>query len=271
MRVQMVGTLAPKADNVPELRSLFDRPAVDAAAWTGLPANTAIALICHDASTVWLWLNDILDFPTGSLDLLRETLGLDLEADLLSADGPLVDHFALAITPPLPDQPISQGLAAAQLLFLARGATRAQVEGVRTAMEGRGATFGSQEVEGVPLQILVGTAPTGYAISYGFDGDLFLFGSSPGVVAWSVIANREGQGLVETEPFRTVLDTLPDEPVFVAYLNRPSLTETVRANLIEEHYQGSQEFLILEPFEAIGLGLRFQPDRLDGVIYFLIE
>jgi len=270
MRVEVVGSFARKADDVPELRPLFDLPAVDAAAWPGLPADTAIALFAHDASVVWPLLKDLFILDVDSLDLLRDTIGLDLEADLLSAEGPLTGDLALGISPPLPDQPISQGLTAAQLLILARGATEAQADAVRAAMESRGAVFGPREVEGVALQTQVGTEPTGYAISYGFDGDTFLFGSSSDIIGQGVAARREGQGLVATKAFRAVLATLPDEPTLVVYLNSRPLTDLMRANMTEREYQNQEENLLWRTFGAIGLGLRLQPDQLDGVLDFLL-
>ena len=142
---------------------------------------------------------------------------------------------------------------------------------VRAAMEGRGAVFGPREVQGVALQTQAGTEPTGYAISYGFDDDTLLFGSSPDVIGQGVAARREGRGLVTTPTFRAVRAALPDDPSFVVYLNNEVLTSLLQANTTEEQYQKSPEYLLLEPFEAIGLGLRLAPDRLDGVLYFTVR
>jgi hypothetical protein len=268
MRVEILGMVALQTDARPEVRDLFNPPAVDPTAWTGLPADTAIALVGHDASILWPLLKETLSLDT---DQLRDTVGLDLGADLASAEGPLTGDFALAITPPLPEQPISQGLSAGQLLIVTQDASEAQMANVRAAMEGRGAVFGPAEVEGVALQTQAGTEPTGYAISYGFDDDTLLFGSSPDVIGQGVVARREDKGLVKTETFKTVLATLPDDPSFVVYLNNGSLTSLLRANTPEEQYQEREEYLIWEAFEAVGLGLRLTPEGLDGVLYFLMR
>ena len=269
MRIDVVGAFASEAKDIPQLQPLFGLPAVDPGAWPGLPADTAIALVAHDASLVWPWLKDILSIDTGSLDRVQESVGLDLEGDLLGADGPLTGDFALAITPPLPDQPIISGLTASQLLILARAATEAQADGVRAAMEGRGAVFGPGEAEGVALQTQVGTALAGYAISYGFDDDLFLFGSSPAVIGQGIATQREGQGLIETEAWRVAMAALPDSPTFLVQIRSASLISLAQANTTN----GSQslgDLQLLEPFEAVSLGLRLQPDRLDGILYFFL-
>jgi hypothetical protein len=269
MRFDVVGAFASEAKDVPELQPLFDLPAADPSAWPGLPADTAIALVAHDASLVWPWLKDIFSLDPRSLDRVQAAVGLDLEGDLLGTDGPLTGDFALAITPPLSDQPVIAGLTAAQLLILAHGATEAQADGVRAAMEGRGAVFGLGEAEGVALQTQVGTASTGYAISYGFDDNLFLLGSSPAVIGQGIATQREGQGLIETEAWRVAMAALRDKPTFVVHLQSASLIGLVQANTTKENQSlGGVQFL--EPFEAVSLGLRLQPDRLDGILYFFL-
>ncbi len=270
MRVEVAGTFRAGGDVPPELQTLYALASVDALDWPGLPANTSIALVAHDASVLWPWFVDIFSITPEALIDLRETIGLDLATDLFGAAGPLTGDLALSITPPLPDQPIIEGLAAAQLLFLTRDATPAQVDGVRLAMEGRGGTFAPSEVEGIDVHSQVGTALTGYAFSYGSDDGVFHFASSPEILGQAVVARREGTGLVETEAFQKVLKALPDEPVLVAYLQIPSLTELAGANSTRDEYQAQGEMLALEVFEAIGAGLRFQPGFLDGVLYFLV-
>ena len=84
-------------------------------------------------------------------------------------------------------------------------------------------------------------------------------------------AQREGKGLVTTPAFRAVLAALPKAPSFVVYLNSVPLTSLLQGNMTEEQYQEREEYLLLEAFEAIGLGWRFTPDRLDGVIYLLVR
>jgi hypothetical protein len=270
MRVEVAGTLQAGGDVPPELQALYDLPAVDPAGWPGLPANSALALVAHDASLVWSWFVDIVAIDPQGLDDLRETIGLDLQTDLFGPAGPLGSDFALSITPPLPGQPIVEGLAAAQLLFLTRDATPTQADDVRGAMEGRGATFASGEVEGIDIQSQVGTALSGYALSYGLDDGVLHLASSPEIIGQVVVARREGTGLVETEAFQTVLEALPDESVLVACFQMQLLLDLVRANSAADEYQVQGEILALEAFEAIGAGLRFQPGYLDGVLYFLL-
>jgi hypothetical protein len=277
MRFEIAGTIALQADARPELRALLDLPAVNPAAWTGLPSDTAIAFAAHDAHVLWPWLEDMLNLA--SLNQVGSAAGLDMQADLAGAEGPLSGEFALAITPPLPDQPISQGLPAGQLLILARDVSPAQMDHVRTAMEGRGAVFGPGEVQGVALQTQAGTGLSGYAISYGFDygngdddgADTLLFGSSPDVIGQAVTAQREGGGLVETPNFRSMLAALPDDPSFFVYLNSDPLTGMAQLNMTEEQYQSREEYLLLEIFEAVGWGMRLAPDGMDGVAYFFVR
>ncbi len=273
MRIEIVGTVALQADP-PEFRAMFDLPAVDPTAWTGLPSNAAFSIMTHDASVLWPWLQETVFSPgTGAAQWsaqTRDIIGLDLEADLLSAEGPLTGDFALAITPPLTDQPISPDLPAGQLLILGQGASEAQMSDVQTAMESRGAVFGPRTVEGVDIQTQAGTELTGYAISYGFDDDVLLFSSSPDVIGQGVAARREGGGLVTSETFRSFLEALPDDPTLVAYFNSEPMISLNQANMTEERYQRNDTHRIYEMFEAIGLGLRFAPDGIDGVAYFFL-
>jgi hypothetical protein len=271
MRVEVAATLATQSDIPPEIDSLLRLPGVDPASWTGLPADAAIALSSRSAPTVWPILSDI--FSIGSLDTVRDTVGLDLEADLFGVDGPLSGDFVVAITPPLPDQPISQGLIAGQLLFLARGTSDAQMATLQTAMQNRGAVLSSRTVNGVELQTQVGAELTGYAISFGFDDNVFLLGTSPGIVDRSVSARRDGNGLPQDPVFQAVLAAMPQKPSFFFYVNRPSLTDLVKANMTEAEYNQnqSQEFLALEAFDAVALGLKFSPDRIDGVLFCFVK
>jgi hypothetical protein len=270
MRVEITGVLNSQGSELPALQALLDLPTIDPTSWTSLPADTALAVFAHDASVVWPWLKDMLSINTIGLDQIRELIGLDMDTDLAGASGPLTGDLALAITPPLPNQPIIQGLTAAQLLIAARGASPAQANSVRTAMESRGAVFGPGEVEGIPIQTQAGTASTGYAISYGFDGDLLLMATSPDAIGQGVVARRAGGGLVNAQTFRAVLDPLPDELTFGVYLDDGALADLAQANMTADEYKNRDELVGLEAFEAIGLGLELQPDRFDGVVYFLV-
>jgi hypothetical protein len=137
-------------------------------------------------------------------------------------------------------------------------------------MEGRGAIFGPGEVEGVPIQAQARTGLTGYAISYGFDGNLLLLGTSPDIIGQGVAARHDGQGLVETGAFQTILKALSGRPTFFAYLGDEALIDLARTNMTAEEYQNRSDLVGLEAFEAIGLGLRLRPNRFDGVLYFLV-
>jgi hypothetical protein len=270
MRVEIAATADLQESAPAELRALFDLPTVDPAAWTHLPADTAFTLVGYDISVLWPVLEDM--FNLDSLALVRDAVGLDMEADLASAEGPLTGDFALALTPPLPDQPISQGVPAGQLLILARGTSEPQAAGVQAAMEGRGAVFGPEEVEGISLRTQAGTRPTGYAISYGFDGDTYLFGSSPNVIGRAVAAQREDEGLVTTEAFRATRAALPGDPSLFIYFNPGALTSLAQANMTAERYQNNLEYVLFEAFDGIALGLRLPRDgQMGGVIYFYVR
>ena len=137
-------------------------------------------------------------------------------------------------------------------------------------MEQRGAVFGAGEVEGVVIQTQVGTAATGYAVSYGFDGNLLYFASSPSVIGQGIVAQRQGDGAINTEAFQKVLKVLPDEPALVAILHTGLLTDLAAANTTEEEFEAQGELLLLQSFEALGAGLRVESGGMDGVIYFLM-
>jgi hypothetical protein len=276
MRVEIVAQVALQ-DAPPEFRALFDLPAMDPATWTSLPSNTAVTWMAHDASVLWPWLKELFLTPgsaSGSPDRLaqiRDVVGLDLETDLASAEGPLTGDFAVAITPPLLHQPIVQDVPAGQLLVLGRDVSQAQMADVQAAMESRGAVFGLREVEGVALQTQAGTELSGYAISYGFDGDTLLFGSSPDIIGQAVTARREAKGLVTIETFQSFLQVLPAAPSLVIYCNGEPMTRLAQANMTEDQYQHQHlEYHLFEVFEAVGIGLRLAPDGIDGVAYFFL-
>ena len=269
MRVQIAGTVALQPDVPPEVRAWFDLPAVDPTTWTRVPAEAAITIMGYDASILWPMLKEGSVRPE-ALAQVRETVGLDLEADLVGADGPLAGDFAWAILPPLPNQPVSQGLPAGQLLILGRSATETQAAAVQAAMESRGATFGPGEVEGVAVHTQAGTGLSGYAISYGFDGDTLLFGSSPDAIGQAVVARRDQRSLDLTENFQALLAALPGDSSLIIYLNDEPLTRLFKTNMTEEAYQKNAEYALLETFESVGIGLRFTPERMDGVMLFFI-
>jgi hypothetical protein len=116
----------------------------------------------------------------------------------------------------------------------------------------------------------VGTRPSGYAISYGFDGDTLLLGSSPDVIGQGLISAREETGLTSGPTFRAVMATLPDDSSFVFYLNSGPLVELIDVNTPPYQSQGA-EYQLLSLFEAIGLGLQFEPDQLEATIYFFFR
>ena len=267
MRVQIAGTVALQPDVPPEVRAVFDSPAVDPTAWTHVPAEAAITVIGYDASVLWPLLKEGFVSPE-VLAQVREAVGLDLEADLASVGGSLAGGYAWAVLPPLPDQPVGQGLPAGQLLIVGRGATQTQAALVQAAMESRGAIFGPGEVEGVAVHTQVGTELSGYAITYGFDGDTLLFGSSPDAIGQALVARRDQHSLGLTEGFQALLAALPADSSLIIYLNGEPLTRLYQANTTEEAYETGLGYVLLETFESVGAGLRFTPERMDGVMIF---
>lgn len=276
MRVQIAGAFVLPDDTPDEIRTLLSLQAIDPATWNNLPPDAGVALIARDASVLWPFLHEIF-FPPGSSgtsrlpEQIRDTVGLDLGADLAGTEGPLTGDFALAITPPLPSQPVIQGLPAGQLLIAARGASKEQMARIQATMEDRGVVFGPGEIEGVTLQTQAGTELAGYAISYGFDGETLLFGSSPDVIGQAVAVRREDKGLVRTPTFQAFLETIPDSPALIFYYNTGPLTRLAQTNMTEKGYQNSI-YHILEVFEAVGLSLQFAADGwVDGVAYFYVS
>jgi len=268
MRVEVAatGSLQPTAST--QIRSLFTAPGVDPGRWAGLPANTAMVLSVHDASVFWPVLRDIFGFQTSSLG---EVLGLDMESDLFGPEGPLADDVALGVTPPLPDQPISQGVTAGQLFFLARGTSQAEMDALQATMESRGAILSRQQIGEMEALTQVGTAAAGYALSFGFDDGTFLLGTSPGILAQSMTASQEGNGLVKDPVWRQVVAALPRDPALFFYLNGPGLVDLSKANMSEQEFESSQELGALTAFDAIGVGLTLEAGRIDGTIYFFLQ
>jgi hypothetical protein len=268
MRVEIAGTITLQQDALPHVEALFDLPTLDPAAWPELPANTALTLISYDASVLWPFLREM--FNLEALEQATDVIGLDVEADLMGAEGPLVRDFALALTPPLPGQPVGQGLPAGQLLILARGVSQTHMAAVQAAMEGRGAVFGPGEVEGLALQTQAGTALTGYALSYGVDDDTLFFGSSPQIIGQAIAARDESDGLVTEDAFQSLLALPPEEPTLTFYLHSERWASLTKANMTDEQYQNSPEHQGLEVFEAIGLKLQLTSDGIEGVAYFFV-
>jgi hypothetical protein len=269
MRVEMAGRFFPENDVPAIIEVLAQLPGVDPASWAHLPANTAIAISTHEAATVLSIVNDMFGVP--GLDIVRDAVGLDLEADLFAKDGPFSGDLAMALIPPFPDQPISQGLTAGQLLLVARGASQAQMAAIQTAMEGRGAILSPRTIGDVDLQVQVGTEALGYAVSFGFDGDVFLLGTSPAIVEAGASAARAENGLVANPAFQTVLSKMPESPVFFLYLNMPAFVDLRQANMRAQDIEQLPEISALEAFDAIGLGLTLSPDALEGTIQFYMR
>ena len=48
------------------------------------------------------------------------------------------------------------------------------------------------------------------------------------------------------------------------------MTSLNQANMTDEQYQRGDTHHLFEIFEAIGIGLRFTPDGVDGVAYFFV-
>ena len=186
MRIEIVGTVALQTDAPPKVHDLFNLPTVDPAAWAGLPSDTAIVLITYDASVVWSWLEEM--FNLSSLDQLGDTIGLDLGADLASADGPLTGDFALAVTPPLPDQPISQGLPAGQMLILAEAAMLGTTAGLIGTALGWAVTLLFLGVARAHLGLAVGGVPSLAAWLP------LLVASAAGLTLWPLLAMLGGLG-----------------------------------------------------------------------------
>jgi hypothetical protein len=75
--------------------------------------------------------------------------------------------------------------------------------------------------------------------------------------------------MVDTPAFRTVTEALLKDPILVFYMHDESMLDLQRANTTSE--QAQSDLVILEPFEAIGLGLRLDEEHLQGTIYFLLK
>lgn len=242
----------------------FAQPPIDPDAWIHLPDNSALAILGHDASTVWPIMGMFLG--EGWPDQLFH---LEVNADLAGPGGPLGGELALAVTPPLPDQPVSRGIGAFQALILAHGTSPEQMDGFRTAMEGRGAVFGAVQA-GVPVQVEAGTRVSGYALTYGFDGDTLLLGTSPTIVRRGVAAARARYGLAQTEAFRAVSQAWPAGSTLGVYLDIGQMNALNEANTSAGAYE-IMGVSGLDAFRAIGVGLRLRTDGLEGVMVLLLS
>ena len=267
LRIEIHGLFLPEAGSVAVLQALFDMPAIDEDAWSHLPVGTAIALAGHDAGNLLPWLEGLFGLELDTFQEAAEPLGLDLEADLMAEGGLLEGTLALAVLPPLADQPIIGGIPALQLILAAPDASRAQAEALQQTMEGRGAVFGTQEVEGVEVQAQLGTAASGYALAYAYEDGILYLGSSLEAVDQGISGRGDG-GLSQTDAFQVVSAALPDEAAIAGYVQGGALTDLLQANMTAEEYADPLSiFGLFRLFESIGLGVRFEPERLYGVLY----
>jgi hypothetical protein len=269
MRLDIVGVARPQDDASARVRNLMSQEPLDLAVWDHLPAGTALALAGRDAPLIWP-LADAFGLSSNSLAALRDTLGLDVEADLVAPGGVLSGEYAFAVTPPLPEQPVSQGVAALQVLIAATGAAAQQADPLRAAMEARGAAFGPGEAEGVPLQVQAGTALSGYALAYGEHDGTLLLGTSPAVVGQGIAAARDRAGLPHTDHFWTIRAGWSLGPTLALYIDHERLAALMQSNSASGQAVGLNDAL-LQAFHTTGLVLRLQPDRVDGTLYFLLE
>ncbi len=266
IRIQIEGTLTDDAGDVPEIRALYDLTALDPDWWPGLLADTAVAIMGHDAPTTWPWAYSALDLDAGGLfGGLRQALALDFEADLLDPEGPLSGPFAFGLAPPLPDQ-AGGPLPAGQFLILAPEAGARGAARLRAAMEGRGATFDRVEVDGVELQRGMGATAGGYALTYALDAGVLTIGSSPTVVARSVLNTRRQEGLVQEEAFLRACSATLRDPAVLVYVSVPRLTELAEANAAAG-LLGAKEMGLLGVFESIAAGIRLNHSEIQGAIY----
>lgn len=268
MRVDIAGLVRLRDDAPPQVRTLLTQEPLDAAIWDHMPVGTALAVAGRDAPSLWPIVAE--GFNLRNLTMVRDALGLDIEADLMASGGPLARSYAVAVTPPLAEQPISKEVMALQVLFAAPDASLQHMDPLRAAMENRGAVFAPTEVEEVPLQVQVGTGLSGYAVAYGVHDDTLLLGSSPAIVGQSVAAARDRSGLLSTDLFQTVSASWPERPTLAFYVNHERLSALLRSNMTTEQYQNGG-FVLLAPFQATGLALRLQADRLDGTLYVLLN
>lgn len=266
LRIQIEGTLSDDAVDVPEIRALYDLTALDPDSWPGLPADTAVAIMGHDAPTTWPWAYSVLDLDVdGPFRLLRQGLALDL-ADLLGPEGPLAGPFAFGLLPPQPDEPASGQLPAGQFLVLAPEASARDATRLRADMEGLGATFDTVEVDGVELQRGVGTGAGGYALTYALEAGVLTIGSSPTVVARSVLNTRRQEGLVQEEAFRRACSAILRDPAIFVYGSIPRLAELAEANAAVG-LPRADELGLLGVFDAVAAGIRLNHSEIQGAIY----
>jgi hypothetical protein len=270
IRVAIDGVFAPHAEEMPELKTLFDLPPVDAAAWPGLPADTAVAVITRNAAAVMPWLRGILGLES-SYPRIRETISLDLESDLLAEGGPLEGAFAAGLMPPQPGQPVLGELPALQILITSPDTTVTQADALGAAMEGRDAVLGDDVVEGVSIHRQVGTEMSGYAVAYGFDGDVFYLGSSPDAIGKGAAAQRDGTGMGNEAAYQVLLDAMPGNAFFTSYVQGGRLLEVLEANVpVGAENVANLAFEAAAAFDGIGLSLSISPERIEGVFYLVL-
>ena len=270
VRIYLDGAFADGAEDVPAFQSLFALPPVDAAAWPALPAETALAVVSHDLSTVWPWVGNLF-----GIDQPNDEFAAGLINALIAPGGPLSGSFAVAITPPLPGQPVLSDVPAFQFLATSPDTTGAQMEALRAAVESSGAVFGDDTVDGLAIRRLVGTEASGYAPAYGL-GDVsfyaagsFYADSSPEAIGQALAAQREGRGLVTQPAYQVFLQAVPDRAFYVGYIDGQHLLSLNQANTPAD--QPADDWLTMAgSFDGLGLGVAVTPERVDGVLYLVI-
>ncbi|MBN1660412.1 MAG: hypothetical protein JXA93_18580 [Anaerolineae bacterium] len=265
VRIYIDGTFAPGVADVPAFQSLFALPPVDAAAWPSLPAGTALAVMSHDAAAVWPWVRGLF-----GLEGLGDILGASLLDSLLAPGGPLSGAFALSITPPLPAQPLLGSVPSLQFLATSPDTDSAQAAALGVALKDSGAILGDSTVEGIAIHHQVGTAASGYALAYGFDGSTFYLGSSPEVIGLGLTAQRDGSGLVTQPAYQAFLQAVPNRAFYIGYVDGGHFLDLVQANTPADQGVDGSLFALASGFDGIGIGLALTPERLDGVLSLVI-
>jgi hypothetical protein len=189
---------------------------------------------------------------------------------VLAQGGPLGGGFSVALMPPLAEQPLHGQLPALQLLITSPDTTPAQADALGAAMEARSAILEEDVVEGIAIRRQVGTEVSGYAVSYGFDGDVFYLGSSPEAIGKGLAAGRDGGRLLDEAAYQVLLDRMPVDAFFTGYVHGKRLVDLIEANVpADAENVDNALFEAAAVFDGIGLSMSISPERVNGVLYLV--
>jgi hypothetical protein len=247
------------AAKLPEcMRQLMQQPANANQALKVVPANSLFFASGTNVKGTWDCSLSQMDATTkkqmqDAFTSLKQQMGVDLEADLLSW---LTGEFALAVTPA---QPLTKGMPGLGVLVLAEAKDKnlvtAKTEKMAGALGPLGLQFQEQKIKGVSMKVGkfgAPTDPTAPTIGYGFVDSFFLLGGPLDALNSAVDASKNP--LANDSTFKAVQAALPAKNSGYFYASVSGLEKLIYDNLTGKDRTTYQKDVQpwLKPIKAIG-------------------